>query len=221
MSDTNAEGLVDQPAEVTITERETVFTGRVWNIEHERFEYNGHVIARDYVDHTGAVAVLALDDNDRFIAIQQYRHPIRTREWEIPAGLLDIAGESALLAAQRELAEEVDLQADSWSVLSDYYTSPGGSNEIVRIFLARDLHNTPVAFERSEEEADMELRWVSLDEAHDAVLSGNVSNSIFQIAVLNAFASRARGWDTLRPGDAPWAMREHRDSSGSGASWQA
>ncbi len=218
---TNQEGLRDQPAEVTITERETVFTGRVWNIEHERFEYNGHEIARDYVDHTGAVAVLALDDNDRFIAIQQYRHPIRTREWEIPAGLLDIAGESALLAAQRELAEEVDLEADSWSVLTDYYTSPGGSNEIVRIFLARDLHNTPVPFERSEEEADMELRWVSLDDAHDAVLAGNVSNSIFQIAVLNAHAARARGWETLRPGDSSWPMREHRDALGSGAPWQA
>lgn len=221
MSSTPRDGISDQPTEVKITERSTVFTGRVWNIEHERFEYNGHEIARDYVDHTGAVAVLALDDADRFIAIQQYRHPIRTREWEIPAGLLDIAGESALLAAQRELAEEVDLQADSWSVLTDYYTSPGGSNEIVRIFLARDLHNTPVPFERSEEEADMEVRWVSLDEAHESVLTGKVSNSIFQIAVLNAHASRSRGWDTLLPGDAAWPMRAWRDASGSGASWQA
>lgn len=220
MTGSAQDGFADQPAEVMITERATVFTGRVWNVEHERFSYNGHEIARDYVDHTGAVAILALDEQDRFLAIQQYRHPIRMREWEIPAGLLDIKGESALLAAQRELAEEVDLQADSWTVLTDYWTSPGGSNEFVRIFLARDLHNTPEPFQRSEEEADMELRWVSLDDAHDAVLHGRVSNSIFQIAVLNAFASRARGWDTLRHGDAPFEMRERRDALGSGAPWQ-
>lgn len=213
--------LVDQPAEVEILERATVFTGRVWNIEHERFSYNGQEVARDFVDHTGAVAVMALDDQDRFIAICQYRHPIRTREWEIPAGLLDIAGESALLAAQRELAEEVDLQADSWSVLTDYYTSPGGSNEIVRIFVARDLRNIPVAFERTDEEADMEVRWVSLDDAHASVLAGGVSNSIFQIAVLNAYASRQLGWSTLRAGDSPWPMRDYRDALGSGAPWQA
>ncbi|BAU99243.1 NUDIX domain-containing protein [Aurantimicrobium minutum] len=220
MSNSSQEEFRDLPVDVSITERDTVFTGRVWNVEHERFEYNDHVIARDFVDHTGAVAVLALDDNDRLLAIQQYRHPIRMREWEIPAGLLDIRGESALLAAQRELAEEVDLQADSWAVLTDYWTSPGGSNEFVRIYLARDLHNTPVPFERSEEEADMELRWVSLDEAHDAVLEGRVSNSIFQIAILQAHACRARGWDTLQPGDAPFVMRERRDRLGSGAPWQ-
>ena len=185
MSNSSQEVFRDLPVDVSITGRDTVFTGRVWNVEHERFLYNDHVIARDYVDHTGAVAVLALDDNDRLLAIQQYRHPIRMREWEIPAGLLDIPGESALLAAQRELAEEVDLQADSWTVLTDYWTSPGGSNEFVRIFLARDLHNTPVPFERSEEEA-----------------------------------SRARGWDTLQPGDAPFVMRERRDRLGSGAPWQ-
>lgn len=212
--------LADQPLEVNITERSTVFEGRVWNVEHEVFDYNGRHVARDYVDHTGAVAVLALDDQDRFLAICQYRHPIRTREWEIPAGLLDIAGESALLAAQRELAEEVDLQADSWSVLADYYTSPGGSNEIVRIFLARDVHNVAHNFDRTDEEADMELRWVSLDEALDAVLAGKVSNSIFQIAVLSAHASKQRGWSTLRPGNSPWPMREYRDRLGSGAPWQ-
>lgn len=220
MDSPSAGQLRDQPAEVEITERETVFTGRVWNIEHERFVYNGHEIARDYVDHTGAVAVLVLDENDQMLAIQQYRHPIRMREWEIPAGLLDIRGESALLAAQRELAEEVDLQADTWNVLADYWTSPGGSNEIVRIFLARDVRSTPVPFERSEEEADMELRWISLDEAHQAVLEGRISNSIFQIAVLQAYASRGQDWATLRPADSPFEMRLRRDSLGRGAPWQ-
>jgi ADP-ribose pyrophosphatase len=211
----------DRPADVNITARQTVFSGRVWNVEHESFDYNGSTISRDYVDHTGAVAVLVLDDSDRLLAIQQYRHPIRMREWEIPAGLLDIAGESALVAAQRELAEEVDLAADTWNVLADYYTSPGGSNEIVRIFLARDVHTLEHSYERSEEEADMELRWVDLDVAVEAVLAGRVSNSIFQIAVLAAEAAKKRGWESLRPADERWQMRTRRDELGSGAPWQS
>lgn len=216
----DATELADQPAEVSIVDRKTVFTGRVWNIEHETFDYNGNHISRDYVDHTGAVAVLALDDDDRLVTIRQYRHPIRMREWEIPAGLLDIHGESPVLGAQRELAEEVDLQADSWSVLSDYYTSPGGSNEIVRIYLARGLSSVPIPFERTDEESDMEVRWVSLDDAHEAVLAGRVSNSIFNIAILTAYASRERGWSTLRPADSAWPMLDWRNALGSGASWQ-
>ena len=121
-------GLFDQQYAPTITHAERVFEGRVWNIDHESFEYNGETLERDYVNHTGAVAVLAIDENDRVLVIRQYRHPVRLRDWEIPAGLLDIAGESPLLGAQRELAEEADLEADSWNVLGDYNTSPGGSN---------------------------------------------------------------------------------------------
>jgi ADP-ribose pyrophosphatase len=212
LSDTDS--LLDQPAEVEIVDASIVFTGRVWNIRHETFRYNGETLARDFVAHTGAVAVLVLDDDDRLLAIRQYRHPVRLREWEIPAGLLDIDGEDPLDAAKRELAEEVDLEADHWSVLSDYSTSPGGSNEIVRIFLARGLHEIVEPFERTGEEADMESRWVTLDEAHEAALTHRVTNSIFQIAILTAHASRARGWDTLIPGDSPWPMRNWRDASG-------
>jgi ADP-ribose pyrophosphatase len=221
MAADSSDRFEDLPADVHISARNTVFSGRVWNVEHETFDYNGSEISRDYVDHTGAVAVLVLDESDRLLAIRQYRHPIRMREWEIPAGLLDVAGESALLAAQRELAEEVDLAANTWHVLADYYTSPGGSNEIVRIFLARDVHTLEHSYERTEEEADMELRWVELDVAVEAVLAGRVCNSIFQIAVLAAEAAKKRGWESLRPTDEPWQMRIRRDELGSGAPWQS
>jgi ADP-ribose pyrophosphatase len=221
MATDTSDRFKDHPVDVVITQRETVFTGRVWNVEHERFDYNGEEISRDYVDHTGAVAVLVLDESDRFLAIQQYRHPIRMREWEIPAGLLDIAGENALFAAQRELAEEVDLVADTWNVLTDYYTSPGGSNEIVRIFLARDIRPTSETYQRTEEEADMVMRWVEMDEAVDAVLAGRVCNSILQIAVLAADASKNRGWASLKQADEHWQMRIRRDERGSGAPWQS
>jgi 8-oxo-dGDP phosphatase len=193
--------LRDQPFVVDIIDRATVFEGRVWDVVHETFTYNDHSIVRDFVDHTGAVAVLAMDADHRILAIQQYRHPIRTRDWEIPAGLLDEPGESPLAAAKRELAEEADLVADRWDLLVDITTSPGGSNEFLRIYLARDLHPTPTPYPRTEEEADIVLRWISLDDAVAAVLDGSVRNVGLVNGVLSAAASRAVGWKSLRPGE--------------------
>jgi ADP-ribose pyrophosphatase len=100
------------PAEVVSSER--VFAGRVWDIRSDRFRFGGHELVRDYMDHTGAVAVLAVDEQERILLINQYRHPIRSRDWELPAGLLDVDGEDLQSAAVRELAEEVDLAADEW-----------------------------------------------------------------------------------------------------------
>lgn len=203
--------IIDEPAPVETLESGTVFTGRVWDVVSEQFRYNGEVLTRDFVAHPGAVAVMAFDEHDRFVTIKQYRHPVRLREWELPAGLLDLEGEHPLASAQRELAEEVDLAAAEWHVLTDYCTSPGGSDEAIRVYLARGLTPAVHSFERTGEEADMIVRWISLDDAVDAVLDGRVSNSIFQVAVLTAHVSRQRGWSTLRPGDAPWPQLDWRD----------
>ena len=175
------------PAPVTASER--VFDGRVWDVRRDEFTFAGHTIAREYVDHPGAVAVLAIDDQDRVLLINQYRHPVGLKDWELPAGLLDVAGEAPLAAARRELAEETDLVAEHWSELITFHTSPGGSNETLRVFEARGLlSNEP--FARSEEEAEIVKRWIPLDEAVDAVLEGRLSNAILIIAVLAAHARR-------------------------------
>jgi ADP-ribose pyrophosphatase len=204
--------LRDERASLPITSRETIYNGRVWDVRQEVFDYAGAVLTRDYVAHTGAVAILVMDAEDNVLAIQQYRHPVRLREWEIPAGLLDMPGESPLDCAQRELAEEVDLVARTWHLLADYATSPGGSDEVVRIFLARDLSPTAEAHAREGEESDMVQRWVPLADAVDTVLAGNVNNSIFTIAMLSADAAKQRGWATLREADSPWPARDWRDA---------
>jgi len=196
--------LRDELTSLPILESERVFEGRVWDVRRESVAFGDGEITRDFVDHTGAVAVLALDDEDRVCLIRQYRHPVRAREWELPAGLLDLEGESPLLGAQRELAEEVDLVAAEWSVLADFQTSPGGSNEALRIYLARGLSDAPEAFARTDEEAELEKHWVPLDEIVDAILARDVQNSILVIGGLAAQTSRARDWSTLAPGDAPW-----------------
>lgn len=219
MSDTSAAGdggtneggstpLADAPADVRVLESALRMEGHVWDVRRDRFEFGGAELARDYVDHTGAVSVLALDDDDRVLLIQQYRHPIAHRDWEIPAGLMDAPGEAGLAAAQRELAEEADLQAGSWQLLLDTFLSPGGSSEAMRIFLARDLAPVRHDYVRGDEEAELVPRWVPLEEVVDAVLAGRVQNAVTACAVLAAWASKARGWDTLRDPHLPWTARE-------------
>ncbi len=181
--------LTDEPSEVPVRSSAVLHDGKIWDVVLEEFEYGGAVLAREFVDHPGAVAVLAMDEEQRVLLIRQYRHPIRTREWELPAGLLDLEGEDPLEAAKRELAEEADLEADEWSDLAEFHTSPGGSNELLRVYLAKGLRPTP-AFARFAEEEHIELRWAELDEAVQAVLDGKLKNAILNIAVLTAHARR-------------------------------
>ena len=196
--------LSDDFVSPEIIRSDVVFAGRVWNIRQDTFVLEADHITREYMDHTGAVAVLALDERDRVLLIKQYRHPVRMRDWELPAGLLDIRGESPLVAAQRELAEEVDLVAGRWDLLCEFQSSPGGSNEALRVYLARDVSAAPEVFERTEEEAGIERLWVDLDEAVDAVLARRAQNSILAIAVLTARLERDRGFTGLGDPRAPW-----------------
>jgi len=199
--------LRDEQADVAVSGSAIVYHGRVWDVRRDEVDYNGETIVREYVDHTGAVAILALDDDERVLLINQYRHPVHSREWEIPAGLLDVPGEDALAAAQRELAEEADLVAARWHVLADYETTPGGSDEAVRIYLARGLTSTAEAFQRTAEEADIQVRWVSLDDLVDAILAREVHNPSLTVGGLAAHVARARDWATLAAADAPWPGR--------------
>lgn len=196
--------LADEPLAVEISASRLDFNGHVWDVRTETFAYNGAQLTRDFVDHTGAVAIVALDGQGRMLLIQQYRHPVRHREWEVPAGLLDIHGEAPLVAAQRELAEEADLVAENWNVLAEYYTTPGGSNEAIRVYLARGLMPTGAPFAREDEEADIVVRWVSLDEVVDGVLARRLQNPSLTIGALAAHAARARDWASLGAPEEPW-----------------
>jgi 8-oxo-dGDP phosphatase len=180
-------GLRDESvATAAIVASETVYEGRVWDVVSDTVSYGGGEIVRQYVRHPGAAAVIALDEHERVVLIQQYRHPIRERDWEIPAGLLDVEGEPPADTARRELAEEVDLVAARWQPLVAIHTTPGGNDEIVHLFLARDLADAPERFDRSEEEADMTVVRVPLREVVDAVIEGRMRNGILAAGVLAA-----------------------------------
>jgi 8-oxo-dGDP phosphatase len=199
-----------------LVSRTETFRGRKWSVRTDRVTIGGTDVDRDYVVHTGAVGVIALDDADRVLLIRQYRHPVGRSLFEPPAGLLDAEGEDPLDTAKRELVEEAGYRAASWNVLVDYLTSPGGSSETFRTYLARDL--SPVVGGREHtgeaEERDLPAVWVDLDRARDLVLSGEVQNPASVAGILAAWVSRADGWSSLRPADAPWPVRERVRSLG-------
>lgn len=201
--------IEDRHTPHTVTESTTAWSGRIVDMveDHVVVVEGEEPVVRQYTRHPGAVAVVVMrgeEGAEEILLLRQYRHPVNASLWEIPAGLLDIPGEDSRVAAERELAEEADLKAARWDVLVDFFTSPGGSTEPLRVFLARDLETTETSFEREDEEATMEYAWVSLSDALDWVLAGRLHNPSTVIGILSAHAGRGRGWEGLREPGAPW-----------------
>ncbi|TDC52854.1 NUDIX hydrolase [Micromonospora sp. KC207] len=189
-----------------VTERRERYAGSIFSVVTDEVTMPGGATAtRDYVRHVGAVAVVALDDAGQVVLIRQYRHPVGRHLWELPAGLMDVSGEDLVAAAARELAEEADLTAGTIDVLVDLHSSPGFSDEVVRVFLARDLADVPAGqrHERSEEEADLQVVRLDLDAAVRMVLSGEITNASAVAGLLAAARARDVGWSALRRQDAP------------------
>jgi 8-oxo-dGTP pyrophosphatase MutT (NUDIX family) len=193
--------LHDEPVDPEVLDSDLVYSGRVWDVRSDTVRYGDGEIVRQYVDHPGAAAIVVVDDDQRVLLIQQYRHPIRHRDWEIPAGLLDIAGETPLQTAQRELIEEADLTARDWEPLLSIFTTPGGNDEVVHLFLARDLAPVGRAHAREAEEADIRIEWIPLQDAVTGVLAGRLRNGILAVGVLAAAEAIRRGSATGVAGD--------------------
>lgn len=211
LSDEQIQAIADQPSPHEVVASQVVWNGRIVDMvkDHVIVVEGREPVVREYTRHPGAVAVVVMRGEsgaEEILLERQYRHPVQASLWEIPAGLLDIPGEDPRVAAERELAEEADLVAKRWDVLVDYFTSPGGSSEPLRVFLARELRDADEAFDREDEEATMEYAWVRLDDALTMVLDGRLHNPSAVIGVLAAHAARGRGWAGLRPADAPWLL---------------
>ena len=188
---------------------ETIYVGKIFALRADEVAMPGGGTARrEVVEHYGAVAVVAIDDDANIVLVYQYRHPLGRRLWELPAGLIDVAGEAPHLTAARELEEEAGLKADQWSVLVDIVSAPGFSDESVRIYLATGLSDIdrPVAH---DEEADLIVDRHPLSEAMQMVFRGEIVNSLAVAGILAAHAVRT-GDAQPRPLDAPWIDKPTR-----------
>lgn len=167
---------------------------------------DGAVVARDVIEHPGAVAIVAMDELGRVLMIRQYRHPARATFWELPAGLRDVAGEPLLATAQRELVEETGYQAADWRVLADFFPSPGITNERLRVFLAKNVTLVPAdqrEYVRQHEEAYLTVAWVPLADAVRGVLAGDLHNGVAIVGILSAQAAQKDGFEALRTASDP------------------
>jgi 8-oxo-dGDP phosphatase len=188
------------------TSSEIAYQGRILALRVDQVRMPGGGIAtREVIEHFGAVAIAAVDDQQRIPLIYQYRHPLGRRLWELPAGLLDTAGEDPIATAQRELKEETGLAAEIWRVLVDVDPSPGFTDESVRVYLAEGLTDVGRP-ESHDEEADLTVRWYDLEEAVQMVMRGEIVNATSAAGILAAHAA-TEGDQATRPRNAPWPDR--------------
>jgi ADP-ribose pyrophosphatase len=209
----DGQGVVDTTVSRRVLTSRNSFAGRVWSVRSDVVDLgDGQTVQRDVIVHPGAVGVVAVDEALRVLLVQQYRHPVGALLWEPPAGLRDVDGEDARDTAARELFEEAGYRAGEWSVLVDAFTSPGGSDEAVRIYLARRLRavDDGERFVGDGEERDMPIRWVPLAEARNDVLSGRLHNPLAVMGILAAAAVLVDGNRGTRPVAAPWFGSDRR-----------
>lgn len=186
-------------------EARTVWDGRLFSVEVVRFRHaDGHWVQREVVRHPGAVIVLPVLDEMRVVMIRNYRIAPDERLWELPAGKLE-SGEEPIRAAGRELEEETGYAAGRIEPLGEYYTSPGFADELMRAFVATDLHEVGQRLEPGE---DIEVRSVPLEEALDMTVDGRIRDGK-TIATLLMWERRSRSLEKDSHRGAEHAERGH------------
>lgn len=174
----------DQPVDIAALNSRLIHKGMVWDLVADTFEFNGELLTREYVKHTGAVAVLTINENNELLLMKQYRRPVGSFLMEFPAGLLDVPGEAKLDCAKRELAEEANLAASIWEELISFHATPGGNSESITIFVAKDLSNANSDYITSGEEKDMPQTWVPIEEALASVLSSEIKSPTAVVGIM-------------------------------------
>lgn len=172
--------------EKTISQQE-IFNGQVVKLTLHTIELtDGKTATREVINHPGGVAILPVDDQDRVYLVKQYRKPLEKEIIEIPAGKLH-PGEDPFLCAQRELQEETGLTADKWDKIAAYYTTPGFTDEVLHVYLARELTAGAAC---PDEDEILSVVVMPLVEALQLVKSGEICDGKSMIALQHLALSR-------------------------------
>ena len=151
-----------------------IYQGRVLQLGIESVTLpNGKAVELEVLRHPGGAAIVALNQQKEVCLLRQYRHAGGGWLWELPAGKLEI-DEGPQTTAARELSEEAGLQAGRWDLLGEIIVSPGFCNEIIHLYLARDLTAVPA---RPEDDELFEVHWVPFEQALQQVHDGTLSDA--------------------------------------------
>ena len=166
-------------AEVTL-EQQVVYQGKFLTVRRDLARLpNGASASREFVLHPGAAAMIPIGSDDRILVERQFRYAMGTVYVEIPAGKLD-AGETSLQTAQRELVEETGYHARSWAFLTRIHPAIGFSDEIMDLYLAKDLELRERSLDADEL---LEIEWVTLGWLVDELRAGRLPDVKTQLAV--------------------------------------
>lgn len=167
-----------------------IYEGRLICLNQETTTLpDGREVELDIVHHPGGAVIVALNDDLDVCLLRQFRHAAGGTIWEVPAGCIDEDDESPLATARRELEEEAGLVAGDWQELGSIFTSPGFCDEVLYLFLARDLKSTRIDHEEDEL---IEVHWFGFDEALRMVMDNDIRDAKSVAALLKAKEILAR-----------------------------
>jgi ADP-ribose pyrophosphatase len=169
--------------EETILSRQQAFDGKIFSVDRMEVTLpGGRPALREVVRNPGASAVVAVDERGRVAMVRQYRIAAQSELWELPAGKLD-PGEDPLVCAQRELSEETGFTAARWEKLTAMWSSPGFCDEVLHIYLARDL---TAADSHPDEGEFLALEMVPFDTLMEQVMAGTLRDAKTIVGLLMA-----------------------------------
>ncbi|MDY3332122.1 MAG: NUDIX hydrolase [Pelistega sp.] len=161
---------------------ESIFKGKVISLSVDKVKLpNGNTATREVVRHPGAVAVLAINEENKVILVEQYRHAGAEILLEIPAGKLDIDGEPPEQCAFRELAEETPYTAQEMQLLYTFYTAAGFCDELMYLYHALNLSKNSEA--SLDEDEFIRHVYLSKEEVREALSQGRIRDSKTIIAL--------------------------------------
>lgn len=142
---------------------------------------NGEEKKFSYLDFSKGVCVLPITEDNEVICLKQYRHALKSWQWELPAGMIDSENSAPLENAKRELEEETGYKAEQWLELGSFYPSPGSTSEEIFLFAAAGLTATKQNLESSEQ---IEVHYLSMSELKTLIIKGEFQHGAGLAAVL-------------------------------------
>lgn len=176
-------GVVMKKFEEKTIHSESIFKGKVISLKVDDVKLpNGETGKREIINHPGAVAVIAITEDNKILFVEQYRKALERSIIEIPAGKME-KGEEPIVTARRELEEETGYTSDDFRFVQAFATSPGFADEVIHIYVAEKLKKLDIPVDLDEDEF-VELMEVTLEEAEAMVADGRIYDAKTAFAVL-------------------------------------